>query len=298
MKKVIGNIIKMTSKMKMNINRELSPVDKPGSITRAQSQLLLSIFSGVDLLGKGFEKEGFAVARAGDIIFGDDIRQQHFPPFRFDGVIGGPPCQDFSKARRTPPTGYGLEMLEQFKRIVIETRCKWFLLENVPQVPNIEINGYHIQRFDLNANECLSPQNRKRHFQYGNTEGYILDIKRDISRVVNQSCVTASEGNKQNRRSWADVCELQGLPRSFDLPSFTLSEKYRAVGNGVNILVARRIAAAIRDQAEGTNARLFTDTNLCACGCGRILSGKQRSANAACRKRLQKKREGVALVNS
>ena len=109
-------------------------------------ELILSIFSGIDLLGKGFEQNGFCVVSAMDIIFGHDIREKRFPTGRFDGVIGGSPCQDFSKARRTPPTGNGLEMLGEFVRVVNETQPKWFLLENVPQVPNIaiEIGRAHV----------------------------------------------------------------------------------------------------------------------------------------------------------
>jgi DNA (cytosine-5)-methyltransferase 1 len=270
--------------------RDTSPVTHPGIDTRAVSRpLLISIFSGIDLLGLGFEKEGFSVVKAGDIAFGQDIRNQHFPPNRFDGLIGGSPCQDFSRARRTPPTGYGLEMLNEFIRIVKETRVPWFLLENVPQVPEFEIEGYHILRYKLNANECGSEQNRPRVFVFGSTEGYILDIKRDKPALNKSRCVTASEGNKTNRRSFSKFCELQGLPPDFDLPLFKEHAKYTAVGNGVNILAARRIAAAIRDATEGTQARTVTNTRLCICGCSRILHGSGNYATVSCRKRFERK---------
>lgn len=259
-------------------------------------QLVLSIFSGIDLLGMGFEKAGFCVVSAMDLIFGHDIRNKHFPSGKFEGVIAGSPCQDFSRARRTAPTGYGLEMLKQFERVVYETKPKWFLLENVPSVPDIKIKGYYIQRFDLNANECGSNQNRLRHFQFGSTEGVVLDIKRQPKPKLIVPCVTATEGNQINRRTWADFCELQGLPRTFDLTSFNQSEKYRAVGNGVNINVAKTIAQSICESTQGTNPRTITDTKICACGCGRILIGRQKSATPACRKRLQKKRERTISI--
>jgi DNA (cytosine-5)-methyltransferase 1 len=259
-------------------------------------ELVLSVFSGIDLLGKGFEQNGFCVVSSGDILYGHDIRDKRFPSGRFDGVIGGSPCQDFSKARRTPPTGYGLEMLGEFKRVVIETLPKWFLLENVPTVPNIEIEGYHIQRFDLNARECGSVQNRLRHFQFGSIEGLVLNVKRDSALSRGVPCVTASEGKRQDRRSWGEFCELQGLPKTFDLPSFTQSAKYQAVGNGVNIEVAKRVASAIRELSSVNEGRHVTDVRLCGCGCGRILEGKQKTANDACRKRLQKKRERVDVL--
>ncbi len=105
-------------------------------------QLVLSVFSGIDILGKGFLEKGFCVVSAGDIITGQDIRNFHTVQNKFDGVIGGSPCQDFSKARRTPPTGEGLKLLAEFCRVVSEAKPRWFLLENVPQVPNVQISGY------------------------------------------------------------------------------------------------------------------------------------------------------------
>lgn len=259
-------------------------------------QVVLSVFSGIDILGKGFEKEGFCVVSAMDIIFGHDIRDKHFPSGVFKGLIGGSPCQDFSRARRTPPTGYGLEMLQEFERVVQEVKPDWFLLENVPSVPNLNTEGYYIQRFDLNARECGSEQNRLRHFQFGSKQGFILDIKRDDFKGRSVPCVVATEGNKQDRRTWSDFCQLQGLPADFDLKCFTQIEKYKAVGNAVNFNVAGRVAKAIREITEGNNTRKFTDTKICMCGCGRVLRGKQKTANDACRKRLQKKRERSGIL--
>ena len=92
----------------------------------------------------------------------------------------------------------------------------------------------------------------------------------------------------KNRRSWADFCELQGLPRDFNLPEFTLSGKYRAVGNGVHIDVARTLAKAIQEAYIRK-----TNTKLCICNCGRPVTGKQRMATPACRKRMQKKRDAL-----
>jgi DNA (cytosine-5)-methyltransferase 1 len=60
---------------------------------------------------------------------------------------------------------------------------------------------------------------------------------------------------------FAEFCALQGLPRSVDLPGLTLAAKYRAVGNGVHIEVARFIARAVARPGLPDKARL------CACGC-------------------------------
>ncbi len=56
--------------------------------------LILSLFPGIDLLGRAFEETGFCVVRGPDLITGGDIRSFHPPAKQFAGVIGGPPCQD------------------------------------------------------------------------------------------------------------------------------------------------------------------------------------------------------------
>ena len=160
--------------------------------------LILSLFPGIDLLGRGFEEKGFSVVRGPDLIYGGDIRSFHVPTGRFDGVIGGPPCQDFSKARRTSPTGYGLEMLTEFRRIVMEASPQWWLMENVPQVPDCKIPGYNHYRIDLNAKDCGMRQNRHRHFQFGDKSGKVPNVTRWQSPAIDLShCCLASEGNKE-----------------------------------------------------------------------------------------------------
>lgn len=118
--------------------------------------LVLSLFPGIGLLDRGFEDAGFCVVRGPDLVFGGDIRRFHVPAGRFDGVIGGPPCQDFSKARRSQQTGEGADMLRQFVRVVTEAKPQWWLAENVPGVPDIRIDGYSWQRLDLNASRVWS----------------------------------------------------------------------------------------------------------------------------------------------
>ena len=257
--------------------------------------LVLSIFPGIDMLGKGFEEEGFCVVRGPDIIWGGDIRSFHVPSGKFDGVIGGPPCQDFSNARRTAPTGDGLAMLNEYKRIVLEAQPDWWLLENVERVPDITIDGYTTQRLDLNARECGMAQHRRRHFQIGSpvTQPLIVIPQRTNPAAQSQPTCMATEGSRANRRTWADFCELQGLPRDFDLPGLSIEASYRAVGNGVPIPMARVIALAIREAVNAPAATAAAQSRLCACGCGRLLTGQrsdQKSATPACRKRLEKRR--------
>lgn len=270
--------------------RDAAVVTTPGTVTPAAS-LVLSLFPGADLLGRGFEAEGFCVVRGPDILWGGDIR--HFTPARhkFTGIIGGSPCQDFSKARRTPPTGEGVELLGHFVRVVAEAGPDWFLLENVPGVPDVADlcnwpEAWSIQRFNINAKEIPGcRQNRLRCFQFGWRDGLgPLVIHRGAAAPGASPCAMATEGKRPHRRGWAEFCELQGLPRDFALPGLTLQARYRAVGNGVPVPLARAVAAAV---ARRTGELL----RLCVCQCGRPVPAGRTLAEAGCRKRMQRRRD-------
>ncbi|EIP96804.1 site-specific DNA methylase [Opitutaceae bacterium TAV1] len=251
----------------------------------SHKNLVLSVFPGADLLGRGFETEGYCVVRGPDLVWGGDVRTFHPPPGAFGGVIGGPPCQDFSRARRTAPTGNGLAMLAEFARIVGEAQPDWFLMENVPGVPAFAVAGFEIQRFNLNAAECGCRQNRLRTFHFGSRDSSMLVCDRAVTfQKLERTCL-ASEASRPDRRGWGDFCELQGLPRDFNLPGLSVSAKYRAVGNGVPVPMARVIARAVRARQSSLSV------SLCACGCGRPLAGRQTSATPGCRKRLERARK-------
>ena len=258
------------------------------------SDLVLSLFPGIDLLGRGFEMEGFSVVRGPDPIFGGDIRDFHVPAGRFNGVIGGPPCQQFSRSNRNPVTARGVDMLDQYARLVIESGCEWWLMENVAGVPDLRIAGYRVQRIDVQAVEFGLVQNRLRHFQFGCRAMRILSVKRlAVTARASQPCVLASEAKRVTRRAFADCCVLQGLPADFNLPGFTLEAAYQAVGNGVPVPMARAFASAIAHDSCVSPSRL---REVCTCGCGRLLKGKQLQATAACRKRQQRRRDHSGIV--
>lgn len=263
-------------------------------------ELVLSTFTGAGLLDMGFELEGFCVVSAGDSLWGRDVRSFQPARHKFEGIIGGPPCQDFSKARRCPPTGEGLAMVHQFARIVYDANPKWFLMENVPGVPDLSSmvfdtvrQGWKIQRFNINARECGLRQNRLRSFQWGSRDGSRLVIRRRVTAEGHtERCCLASEGRRANRRTFADFCELQGLPRTF-LADSDLSQtiKYQLVGNGVPVPMARVIAGAIRDRAVTR-----WDQQLCVCDCGRPVKPGQTLATPACRKRMQRRRDAAVVT--
>lgn len=255
-------------------------------------ELVLSLFPGIDLFGRAFRTEGFCVVAGPDKLLGDDVRTFHGFPNRFDGIIGGPPCQDWSCAnthrrrKQLPPTN-GLAMLGEFVRIVGECAPEWFLMENVPNVPDVSPPGYSVQRFDLTDLECGGRQRRLRHFQFGHRDGWIIRPQRGhTSRATRFApCVDT----KASDRAFAELCRLQGLGGPLQLIGWNRTGKRTAVGNGVPITMGRILAQAVAKRSPPA-------ADDCLCGCGRRVTGKQLQATAACRKRMERKRRSPRLT--
>lgn len=103
----------------------------PNSADPMRGQLILSLFTGAGLFDRAFEALGACVVSAGDILYGKDIRDFHAPAGRFDGVIGGPPCQVFSSATNLTGTD-AINLIPEYLRVFEETKPKWAVMENIP----------------------------------------------------------------------------------------------------------------------------------------------------------------------
>jgi DNA (cytosine-5)-methyltransferase 1 len=257
--------------------------------------LVLSLFPGAGLLDAGFTQAGFSVVRGPDTLLGQDIHSFTLAGLssqpgksQFDGIIAGPPCQDFSRARRRPPSGHGLQMLEELARVITEASPAWWLVENVPGVPTLRFEGYTNQRFNMFASDFGLSHRRNRSFQFGSLTGDRLTIPRGSqSHFRKRQNKPTPLASTTGRRNFADHCEMMGLPRNFTLPGLSRCAQFRVVGNGVPLPMAAAVACAIRDR------RITVNTRPCPCNCGRQLTGRQTSATVACRKRLQRERENV-----
>ncbi len=252
--------------------------------------LVLSLFPGIGLLDHAFEAEGFCVVRGPDLLWGGDVRQFHPPPGRFDGVIGGPPCQRFSRLqtlvraqRRKHPGKYQLapNLIPEFERCVFEAAPVWFVMENVEAAPVPAIGGYCIHAQMVNNRWLGEQQNRRRRISFGLKGSAHVPLRLDpdfvaLENPVYKPAVLASGGGRCtpvriggsgkpkasgkiskaadlgrcSTAAFREMCELQGLPAEFDLPGFTVKEKIRAVGNGVPIPMGRAIARAVRYAME------------------------------------------------
>ena len=244
-------------------------------------QLVLSIFPGIDLLGRAIEEVGFCVVRGPDTLWGGDVTTWHGTWGHFAGIIGGPPCQDFSAANRRARPQRGLQLLSHFARIVAECRPQWWLLENVPRCPNITLPGYSHQRIDICGHDVGLRQRRLRHFQFGAIDRIPLYVPRARSHVHHCPAAAIATTPQHAATRWSTFCQRQGLDAPLVLPPFTRAARFAAVGNGVPLPMGRLIAWAITHRHDPHGP-------LCACGCGRAVSGKQHSATPGCRKRLER----------
>lgn len=255
-------------------------------------QLVLSLFPGIGLLDRPFREAGFCVVAGPDLLTGGDVRDFRGVAGRFDGIIGGPPCQGFSSFNRFrkdethPSVVNSRSTLREFIRVVDECRPAWFLCENVPAVPDVIAPGFSVQRLSLSDAECGGVQIRVRHVQFGHVDGWKIRPKRTVnhrSKIGRKAkAITTKPVSKWH--NWAEHCRRQGLDKPPDLSSWTREGKFRAIGNGVPLSMGRVLAAAV--ECAGP-----TRSDDCPCGCGRTLRGKQKAATATCRKWLQLARE-------
>ncbi len=245
--------------------------------------LVLSLFPGIGLLDMAFEEEGFTVVRGPDRLWGGDIHRFHPPAGRFDGIIGGPPCQAFSRLRHLVKHN-GLEtapnLIPEFERVIAEAAPAWFLMENVPDAPEPSVAGYVTRSVLVNNRDFGGEQHRSRRFSFGTKVGVRLDrhvVELAMASTANSSyapAVCASGGGRPvpvaiggsgkvkrslpaNQMGYKtadylrEAVRLQGLPEGFlESAPFTTAGKIKVVGNGVPLPMGRAIARAVKAAIE------------------------------------------------
>jgi len=144
----------------------------------SRNGLVLSVYPGIDLLGRAFEEEGYTVVRGPDPLWGGDVRAFHPPPGVFEGVIGGPPCQHWTRLMfLNKHAGAGLDwVVSEYARIVEEARPAWFLMEEVPYAPMPLAQGYHDYDVVLRDHDVGGVQPRERRFTFGTPDCRMLNV--------------------------------------------------------------------------------------------------------------------------
>lgn len=226
-------------------------------------RMVLSLFPGIDILGMGFERSGYCVVRGPDVMLGQDIRD--FSPDKnlFVGVIGGPPCQAFSKCaalnknRPDRHPSYG-NLIPEFERIVEEANPWWFLMENVSGAPIPTVHGYEVYDFIFDCSMAGDAQKRKRRFSLGSSS--VPPIKIDPSRFVHPNpgppILTKNYGPSApgslsvhkfygGEPSIEKIIELFGLPPTWNAWGLSKTALRRALGNAVPLKTATAIAEEI-----------------------------------------------------
>jgi DNA (cytosine-5)-methyltransferase 1 len=166
-----------------------------------REHVIVDLFSGAGGMSTGFEMAGFRVALGVEYIprFSETFSQNHKDAIaicgdirevenseikeKLDGqeidvVVGGPPCQGFSKAGRRDQKDPRNSLFMDFIRVVRLLKPKYFVMENVPGiltmknaegelVINIIMNefkniGYYVEWKKLLASNYGVPQNRRR----------------------------------------------------------------------------------------------------------------------------------------
>jgi DNA (cytosine-5)-methyltransferase 1 len=242
------------------------------------SPLVLSLFPGIGLLDMAFEIEGFCVVRGPDLLWGGDVKTFHPPAGKFDGVIGGPPCQLFSRMRHLNQRAgekHG-NLIPEFERVVAEASPAWFVMENVVDAPIPNVEGYLVRAYRLRDVWVGGETIRLRRFSFGTPDAQRLPIEvLALHRTDAGPAVLAGGGGRRvpvalggtgkrkktledgrtvrcgphngTRAPLEELLRAQGLPLDFlsDSP-FTRTGKDHAIGNGVPLPMGRAIAKAVK----------------------------------------------------
>jgi DNA (cytosine-5)-methyltransferase 1 len=243
---------------------------------------VLSLFPGIGLLDMAFEEEGFCVVRGPDLLWGGDVHRFKAPAGKFAGVVGGPPCQAFSRLRHmVEANGFQTapNLIPEYERVVGEAQPEWFLMENVPDAPTPRVDTY-VTRSEIVRDTWVGGlTERLRRFSFGTRSGVRLPIETLALVSSGEGTVVAGHGLAPGQRdklhavvcdgrrvpvkvggsgkpkataepgvlSLAEMCRLQGLPVDFaDTLPFTTHGKRKVIGNGVPLAMGRAVARAVK----------------------------------------------------
>jgi DNA (cytosine-5)-methyltransferase 1 len=125
-----------------------------------------------------------------------------------DVIVGGPPCQDFSIAGGRDFSGKRANLTLRFAEIVIDTKPKYFVMENVYNIQGTPVlskvleqfseAGYGLTHGVFDASLMNVPQKRKRYFVIGELDGQNDGLRELIEKSMAKESLTVREylGNK------------------------------------------------------------------------------------------------------
>lgn len=231
----------------------------------SETPLVLSLFPGIGLLDMAFEEAGFCVVRGPDLLWGGDVRRFVPPAGRFDGIIGGPPCQVHSTASEIRGTE-AVDMIPEFVRCVEQAAPLWFLMENVVGAPVPIVRGYHTEDTLLADHWVGGLTMRRRRFTFGSNHFGALSFRIEQHAIQTQEpahtvMATTWKRGKSGSKYVTDkgflpgdlpVSEygrLQGAPEvAARLSKLHAGKPFivHVLGNGVPLPMGRAVAKAVR----------------------------------------------------
>lgn len=198
----------------------------------------LKVIMGVDMdpVALSSFQENFSSAVAWEM----DLLDLNSLP-RCDVVIGGPPCQPFSRANRNPNHSEGMVLVDKFIGLVKASGCRYWIMEEVPPVAEY-VKG-RAPRCDIWDCSSFGARNvRPRMFA-----GEFPDPIPSREPCLNpSSTVLASENNIP----LTVMRDLQGVP-SWMVFSGCEGDQRRQIGNGVPLEMGEALGLGIVLHARG-----------------------------------------------
>lgn len=217
------------------------------------NNLVLSIFPGIDLLGRAFEGEGFCVVRGPDVLWGGEAKGWHPPGGLFVGVVGGPPCQDKSQLAKLGNVK-AEDLTHEFLRIVEEAEPQWAVMENVRGLLNANIMPSDWSPVRLRDWDCGGRTFRTRIFWIWPPTLFLVPPKRPGKPEYSVLASSWKGHDSQNKKmrmhsklTLERAAELQGYPELVHVLK-PLGKVYaiKLLGNGVPKAMGEYIAKAVK----------------------------------------------------
>ena len=218
----------------------------------------MSIYPGLDLLGREFERVGYILFRGPDLLWGGDSRSFHVSPGIFDGVIGGPPCQRHSQLAKLGNVR-AEDLTHDFLRIVQEAQPTWAVMENVRGLLKANTMPPEWAPVKLRDWDCGGMTFRTRVFWIYPATLMLAPPKRpgkpEYSVLASSWKGHDSKNKKMRMHSKLSIkaaAELQGYPELAQILE-PLGKRYAVslLGNGVPKAMGSFIAKAIKQRSEG-----------------------------------------------
>lgn len=235
--------------------------------------VVIDVYSGVGGLSLGAARAGFRVAAAVDIdLISLETHAKNFPHTahlhrtvrtlegdellsfaklrrgQLDGLMGGPPCQGFSVIGHKRSIDRRNDLFAHFFRLVAETRPKFYLAENVPNIladnysrvrnralQSVESSYIVLDPIAVTASDYGAPTKRTRVFFIG--------FRKDcIDGLTEKSFISSKSDMVLVREA------LRGLPIKIDERWQTEELGWRPLGNPLPTHFLRKVSGQVPDE--------------------------------------------------